>query len=69
MSPLKGPWTEADNERLKKLVLQGASPLRAAAAFNRTISSVRVQARKLGTPFPPTRVARRKWADRHTERR
>jgi hypothetical protein len=54
-------WTEADNERLKAFVKQGASMTRVAAVFNRTILSVRNQARKIGTPFPPLRVARKKW--------
>jgi hypothetical protein len=42
--------------RLKALIAQGASATRAAAASNRTIISVRNQARKLGTPFPTTRT-------------
>ena len=60
---ISGSWTEADNERLKALVAQGASIVRAAAAFNRSIVSVRIQARKLGTPFPPMREFRKKWAE------
>jgi hypothetical protein len=57
-----GPWTEADNERLKSLVTQGATIIRAAAALKRTMVSVRIQARKLGTPFPPIREFRKKLA-------
>jgi GcrA cell cycle regulator len=57
---ISGSWTEADNERLKALVAQGASIVRAAAAFNRSLISVRNQARKLGTPFPPMRAFRKK---------
>jgi hypothetical protein len=60
---LKEPWTEADNERLKDFVAQGLSIIRAASAFKRTTTSVRCQARKIGTPFPPMRVVRKKWAD------
>jgi hypothetical protein len=63
MSLHRPPWTESDNERLKAMVAQGASLLRAAAAFRRTIVSVQSQARKLGTPFPYRRDARKKWAD------
>ena len=59
----KRPWTEADNERLKDFVAQGLSIVRAAAAFNRTTKTVRNQARKIGTPFPPMRVFRKKFAD------
>jgi hypothetical protein len=56
-------WTEAEDERLKALVAQGASVVKAAAALKRKIVSVRTRARALGCPFPPLRVARRKWAD------
>jgi hypothetical protein len=54
-------WTEAEDERLKALVAQGASVARAAAALKRTIASVRTHARALGCPFPPLRVTRQKW--------
>ena len=60
---IKRPWTEADNERLRDFVAQGLSIVRAAAAFNRTTKNVRIQARKIGTPFPPMRVFRKKFAD------
>jgi len=56
----KRPWTEEDNARLKEFVAQGASIIRAAAALHRNILSVRIQARKLGDPFPPMRVFRKK---------
>ena len=36
--------------------------IRAAAAFDRKIASVREQARKLGTPFPHMRAYRKKFA-------
>ena len=63
MGAYKRPWTDADNERLKTFVAQGVSIIRAAAALNRTTAGIRAQARKLGTPFPPTRALRRQWAD------
>jgi hypothetical protein len=63
MRRLLEPWTPQDDERLKAFVAQGASALRAAAAFKRTKTSVRVRARALGCPFPPFRDARQKWAD------
>jgi hypothetical protein len=59
----KGPWTDEENERLRIFVAQGVSIIRAAAALNRITASIRTHARKLGTPFPPTRVFRRQWAD------
>jgi GcrA cell cycle regulator len=58
MRQMKNAWTEQDNERLKAMVAAGASPVRAAAAFGRSIVSVRVQARKLGSPFPARRPKR-----------
>jgi GcrA cell cycle regulator len=58
----KLPWTKEDNERLKRFVAQGASVIRAAAALNRSTMGVRHQARKIGCPFPPLRIARQKWA-------
>jgi hypothetical protein len=49
-------WSSEELNRLNRLVAQGASAARAAAALNRKIVSVRNQARKLGTPFPTTRT-------------
>jgi hypothetical protein len=60
---IKRPWTEAENERLKDFVAQGLSIFRAAAAFNRSTKNIRIQARKIGMPFPPMRVFRKKFAD------
>jgi hypothetical protein len=60
---LKSGWSEEDNARLSAFVAQDVSIIRAAAAFHRNIASVRLQARKLGTPFPPMRVFRRRFAD------
>jgi hypothetical protein len=57
-----GKWTEADNERLRDFVTRGIPLLRAAAAFNRTTTSVRTQARKIGCPFPSIREVRKKYA-------
>jgi GcrA cell cycle regulator len=56
-------WTDEEDERLRALVAQGASVIRAAAALKRTILSVRDHARKIGCPFPTLRVARQKRAD------
>ena len=60
---LKSGWTDEGNSRLKEFVAQDVSIIRAAAALNRSIMSVRIQARKIGTPFPPMRIFRKKWAD------
>jgi hypothetical protein len=53
-------WDDQENERLKALVSSGASAGRASIALKRTILSVQIQARKLGTPFPDIREERRK---------
>jgi len=45
-------WTAEENERLKALVAKDASIVKVAAELGRTTRSLRVQARKLGTPFP-----------------
>jgi hypothetical protein len=63
MRRLVQPWTGEDEERLKALVEQGASVVRAAAALRRREVVVRERARKLGCPFTPMRIARKKWAD------
>ena len=60
---LKSRWTEEDNACLSEFVAQDVSIIRAAAALHRNIASVRLQARKLGTPFPPMRVFRRRFTD------
>lgn len=57
------PWTEADNERIREFVKRGVSALRAAAALKRPTDSVRNQARKIGSPFPTVREARKKFAN------
>jgi methionyl-tRNA synthetase len=57
------PWTwTKEDERLRALVAEGASVVKAAAALKRKIISVRTRARALGCPFPPLRVIRQKWA-------
>jgi len=56
-------WTAEDNERLKALAAANVSVIRAAAALKRSITSVRAQARKLGTPFPPLEDYRKKFQD------
>jgi hypothetical protein len=52
-----------DNERIRNFVKQGVSIMRAAAALKRTTLSVRTQARKIGSPFPTTREAQKKFAN------
>lgn len=52
-------WSEEELERLKHLVLSGATALRAAAALKRSISTVKVKARLLRVPFPTNREAKK----------
>jgi hypothetical protein len=56
------PWTDEDEERLKALVGQGASIVRASAALRRRKVVVRERAKKLGCRFPTLAAARKKWA-------
>jgi GcrA cell cycle regulator len=57
---LKSPWTEEDNERLKRLAAEGASALRVAAALKRKVSVVRQHARQIGLTLPSIRETRKK---------
>ena len=59
MNPRTKPWTQEENERLKRFAADGATAARAAAAMNRTIRSVQAQAKKLGIRFP-TLIEQRK---------
>jgi hypothetical protein len=56
-------WTAEENERLKALVAKNVSILKAAAALKRSSTSVRTQARKLGTPFPHMKDYRKRFKD------
>jgi hypothetical protein len=53
-------WMPEDLSSLEAMVKSGASATRAAAAFRRTIASVKIQAKKLGCPFPDERLLKRK---------
>jgi len=61
-SPLSSPWSPEQDERLTQLATKGATALRAAAALNRPLQSVRIRARKLGLSLPGVREVRRKLA-------
>jgi hypothetical protein len=52
------PWTEADEERLRSMVLAGASPGTIAQVLDRTIDSVRVRANRLRIPLKTVIVKR-----------
>jgi hypothetical protein len=52
-------WMPDDLLRLQKMVEQGASPVRAAVALRRTTNAVKLQAKKLGCPFPDVRFLKR----------
>ena len=51
LKTLKTAWNDDSNRRVIELAASGASAARASAALNRSISAVRMQASKLGTPF------------------
>jgi hypothetical protein len=63
MRRLREQWTPEEDERLRVLTAKGASDLRAAAALGRRKGMVRARAKKLGCPFAPLRMVRKKWAD------
>ena len=67
---IKSPWTEEDNERLKRLAAEGASAFRAAAALKRKVSVVRKHARQIGLTLPSIRETRKKLtgSGNHTHR-
>jgi hypothetical protein len=48
-------WSPDQVEQLIKLLSEGASAVRAAAALNRSIISVQAKARELRMPFPHKR--------------
>jgi hypothetical protein len=54
----KRPWTDQELKQLAALVAAGGTLFRAAAKFDRSIASCRNQARAMGVPFTPMRVAR-----------
>lgn len=56
--PLIRVWTEAEISRLKQLVEQGATLMRASAALRRSKSSVQKKARELGLRLPGVREVR-----------
>lgn len=58
--PIISPWTPELDERLKELVAQKASVIRASAALNKPLSSVRIRARKLGLELPGLRELKKK---------
>jgi hypothetical protein len=58
--PTKVSWTPADLEKLNKLLDDGASAVRAAAALKRKTTAVRMKARELGKSFPTVRATRKK---------
>src|SRR4051794_3640448 len=52
-------WTPDDLVYLGKMADQGVSAARAAVALRRSITAVKVQAKKIGHPFPDERVLKR----------
>lgn len=60
--PLKKAWSESDIERLKAMVVSGASALRASIALKRSLAMMKRKANELGFPF-------RTDADLRNERR
>lgn len=62
-------WSPAHLDRLRELVLAGASPARVAAHLHRSMTSVQSQAKRLGCPFPDSRVLKRARRDKEAAAR
>ena len=63
-------WTEAEDERLRAFVAQGASVIRVSAALKRKVISVRQRARKIPVPESVAAAAsNRKSLKRNRRRR
>jgi len=56
--PKYRPWSDAEISQMKDLLTRKVSLARAAIILKRPQSSVQIQARKLGTPFPGVRAIR-----------
>jgi hypothetical protein len=52
-------WTDEQIERLRELVVSGASAYRAAAALGKTVGAVQTRARAMGIPFTTLRDRRK----------
>jgi transposase-like protein len=52
------PWTVEELARIKTLVKQNVSLVRASVILKRPTASIQLQARKLGTPFPGARATK-----------
>jgi hypothetical protein len=46
-----GAWTPEDDELLRKLVLENASPIEIAGEMKRSLPSVKARAHRLGIPL------------------
>lgn len=62
-------WTSEHIEELRRLVENGASPLRAAARLRRTATSVQIKAKESGFPFLDKRIVKRQQRTREAEAR
>ena len=56
--PKYRPWSDAEILQMRDLLARKISLARAAVILKRPQSSLQIQARKLGTPFPGVRAIR-----------
>ena len=56
--PKYRPWSDAELLQVKDLLQRKVSLARASIILKRPQSSIQIQARKLGTPFPGVRATR-----------
>jgi hypothetical protein len=60
-------WMPDDLRLLQEMADRGVSAARAAVALRRSINSIKIQAKKIGRPFPDERVLKRERRSREQQ--
>jgi hypothetical protein len=60
-------WMPDDLRRLQEMAERGISAARVAVALRRSINSIKIQAKKIGCPFPDERVLKRERRTREQQ--
>lgn len=50
---MSAPWTDEDVQKLRRMIVKGASAARTSVVLKRRIVVVKIKARELGLEFPP----------------
>lgn len=59
-APIYRPWSQSDDEELRRLAALGATVLRATAAMGRRTQTIKKRARELGVELVGMREAKRR---------